>query len=57
MKTSQIILVLLSPFLLVSLVLACPFYLLHWAIDNNSNKIKLIDFIKTIEHLMNIHKT
>gem|GEM_PF-2995523 len=43
MKKSQIILFLLSPFLLISLVLACPFYLLHRAIDeNNPNKIKFI---------------
>jgi hypothetical protein len=42
MKKSQIILVLLSPFLLVSILLASPFYLLHRAVDNNPKKIKFI---------------
>ncbi|WP_262508264.1 hypothetical protein [Winogradskyella aurantia] len=42
MKKSHIVLVLLSPFLLVSLVLACPFYLLHRAIDENSRNVDFI---------------
>ena len=40
MKQSHIILALFSPFILVSLLLASPFYWLHRAIDDNAREAK-----------------
>lgn len=43
MKKSHIILAVASPFLLISIVLAYPFYLLYKLVDENG---KTADFVK-----------